>query len=167
MVIIEGPRNVGKSFLLRGFPHFKFDLIDFCKEFNPNPSNFFYFSIGKDLMSLQAFKNQSILMDRGFLSSLVFGKLESRFNKTEEIEFINLIGTYLDEIKIVLVYGKNPKERKNKDLFDTRFAVYESQLDTYDYYVSNHFKSNTIYFENKFDLDSEYRFQSLIKELTD
>ena len=166
-IIIEGPRNVGKTFLLEGIDHFKFDIIPFCKSFSPEGRDLGYFSIGKDLMALQLCQKYPTILDRGFLSSLVYGKIENRFSAREEERFIYNIQEILKDVAIVFIHGVNPFSRGPKDLFDKRFESYETQLSLYNYYIKEYFSEITIPFENDFTLNSKEKFNLLIQELNE
>ena len=131
MIIVEGARNTGKTFLINevcgGFypiKNFKFPFFEYYKdlEITDNNTASSYLTIGRDLTLIEAI-NQDIMsntfiMDRGFISSIVFAKL---FRDEKEENLINFINTLKDKItyksKVDIIYIEADTESRTKQGF--------------------------------------------------
>lgn len=118
MIIVEGPRNTGKTYLInqyiKEFPNqlmtYKFPFFQFFKELEINTSaeagnNFSY---GKDLAFLSLAKAnllpKNLLLDRGFVSSIVFSKVFRKEKEAKLVNFANSIITHFEDLDIDIVY---------------------------------------------------------------
>lgn len=159
MILIEGPRNVGKTFLLDHFsyPVNKFKAFDYMKTLRLNKFAEWGFSCGKDLMfnMVAKYLPPDYILDRGFLSSIVYSILLERTTEKEANRFLSLIDP--TDMKIIYITGVNPSTRK-KDALD--YLDYGKQLVLYDKYIE---KVPHISFTNNFDEESITRFNNLLE----
>lgn len=118
MIFIEGPRNTGKTYLLehylRDFPNsfmtHKFPFFEFYSALNlsSNSSEANAFSFGKDLALFALAKDNllphNLLLDRGFISSIVFSKIFRKEKEERLVEYANLIIESFKDVDIDIVY---------------------------------------------------------------
>ena len=171
LVIFEGARNSGKTYLAQkssehnNIPLYKFEFVKWFNElgFADDSRESHLFALGKELQLLQANRDgilQSIVLDRGFLTVLVWGVLSKRIDFEEAIDELNKIisSGLLKNCKVFYVHGDNPnKSDRNKDNWDFRDNtsdekhLYEKFIrHILDFYPS--FDAFSIQsFENKFD----------------
>ena len=171
LVIFEGSRNSGKTYLAQkasehnNIPLYKFEFVKWFNElgFADDSRESHLFALGKELQLLQANRDgilQSIVLDRGFLTVLVWGVLSKRIDFEEAIDELNKIisSGLLKNCKVFYVHGDNPnKSNRNKDNWDFRDNtsdekhLYEKFIrHILDFYPS--FDDFSIQsFENKFD----------------
>jgi len=179
LVIFEGARNSGKTYLAQraseynNIPLYKFEFVKWFNELHLEDTSreSHLFALGKELQLLQANRDgilNPIILDRGFLTVLVWGVLSDRITFDDAISQLDKIinSGLLDGCKVYYIHGDNPnKSDRNKDNWDfrdnssdekylyTKFISYI--LETYP-----SFDNFSIYsFENKFDESS------IIKEL--
>jgi hypothetical protein len=171
IIIFEGSRNSGKTYLAQkasehnNIPLYKFEFVKWFNElgFADDSRESHLFALGKELQLLQANRDgilQSIVLDRGFLTVLVWGVLSKRIDFEEAIDELNKIisSGLLKNCKVFYVHGDNPnKSDRNKDNWDFRDNtsdekhLYEKFIrHILDFYPS--FDDFSIQsFENKFD----------------
>ena len=171
LVIFEGSRNSGKTYLAqKASEHnnvqlYKFEFAKWFNELNLSDDSreSHLFALGKELQLLQANRDgilHSIILDRGFLTVLVWGILSKRISFDEAIEELNKIvhSGLLENCKVYYIHGDNPnKSERNKDNWDFRdntsdekFLYEKLILHLLDVYPS--FDNFSICsFENKFD----------------
>lgn len=118
MIIIEGARNVGKTYLLeqylKNFPNkyftYKFPFFDFYKELELDQelNAGTYFGYGKDLDLLTLAKSNllpaNLLLDRGFVSNAVFAMIFRKAKEEEMVKYIEIIKEHFSDISIDIVY---------------------------------------------------------------
>ena len=172
ITMIEGPRNTGKTHLLKesGIKVYKFpfakwyDILDLSKD--KLAANAF----GMGRLILHDLHNQGyidkIVTDRSILSPLAWGVIEGRMSEIEShallMKFINE-GIITSDDKIVYVTGDNPKGRSRGDHWDEsdyeiEDRMYYRIMETLDKYLGN-----VIEFENKFDQSSQAVFNKIIE----
>lgn len=179
LVIFEGARNSGKTYLAQRasehnkIPLYKFEFVKWFNELKLEDSSksSHLFALGKELQLLQANRDgilQPIILDRGFLTVLVWGVLSGRIDYEEALSELDKIisSGLLMNCKVYYIHGDNPnKSERNKDNWDFRDNtsdekyLYEKFIQ---YVVENYpgFDEFSIFsFENKFDETS------IIKEL--
>lgn len=188
IIFVEGPRNVGKTYLtqrssFQQWYHkldfsFYHNLLDFKAEV-------FYqdekaagvlslaFSFGKDLQLLQLLKNDRIRMplivDRSFLSSIVYARFFERCSDTYLAKYTNHIRELLYQVEgqwhVLRVEGVNPHLREAKDIFskDENYTKESYLFDQYTKFVVK--DTDFTIFENQFDDLSVIRFNKLLGEL--
>jgi hypothetical protein len=157
VIIIEGPRNVGKTFLLshlnKNVHQLKF--VEFKEHFNLDKNLALGFSYGKDIAQLQLAKEgylNNLIMDRGFLSSIVYSIILGRDSKDNLQKYFDYIldNGLLENSKIIYIHGKNPVRRVNKDFLDD--LEYDVQEKLYTEFISRMIPSKHLeILENKFD----------------
>ena len=172
--IFEGARNSGKTYLAKrasdfnNLPLYKFE---FTKWFNDldlldNSKDTHLFALGKELQLLQANRDgilSPLILDRGFLTVLVWGVLSKRINYEEGISQLDRIleSGLLENCKVYYIWGNNPdKSNRNKDNWDFRDNTGDEK-ELYEKFISHlvnslppscNFSLHT--FENKFDESS-------------
>ena len=172
MIIVEGPRNTGKTFLIenttQGRIVYKFPFAPIFNYFEMDINVGRGFAMGKDLQFLSIYTSKllprSIISDRGFFSTAVYGVLDKRITESQAIEYLDFISSHFDMryIKIVFVSGRNPNSeqvRAKKDGWED--LTYEKQFDMY-IRLAKYIQVDIIYFENKFDQRSMDIFREII-----
>ena len=178
LTIFEGARNSGKTYLANlvstynKIPLFKFEFVDWFNllKLEDSSEGIHLFALGKEI-SIQQMNREGILpdmiMDRGFLTVIVWGILSERIteeNAYAQLDLIISLGL-LKNSRVYYIHGDNPnKSNRNKDNWD--FMDHTSlEKELYDKFIK-YLKENTnpsefeiIIFENKFDESS------IIKEL--
>jgi hypothetical protein len=176
LTIFEGARNSGKTYLANlasehnKIPVFKFEFVDWFNllKLEDSSEGIHLFALGKEI-SIQQMNREGILpdmiMDRGFLTVIVWGVLAGRIteeNAYRQLDLIISLGL-LSNCRIYYIHGDNPnKSDRNKDNWD--FMDHNSQeKELYDRFI-NYLTENTdpeefeiIIFENKFDESSIIR----------
>lgn len=171
LVIFEGARNSGKTHLAQKASEFnkvslyKFEFVKWFNELNLSDDSreSHLFALGKELQLLQANRDgilNPIILDRGFLTVLVWGVLSKRISFEEALDELNKIihSGLLENCRVYYIHGENPnKSERNKDNWDFRdntsdekFLYEKFILHILDVYPS--FENFSIHsFENKFD----------------
>ena len=171
LVIFEGARNSGKTYLAQkasehnNIPLYKFEFVKWFNELGlaDDSKESHLFALGKELQLLQANRDgilQPIILDRGFLTVLVWGVLSKRIDFEEAIDELDKIisSGLLKNCKVFYVHGDNPnKSNRNKDNWDFRDNTSDEKI-LYEKFIQHildcypSFDDFSIYsFENKFD----------------
>ena len=172
LIIFEGARNSGKTYLAgraadyNSLPLYKFEFVKWFNDLNLSDDSreSHLFALGKELQLLQANRDgvlQSIILDRGFLTVLVWGVLSKRIIFEEAIDELNQIisSGLLNNCKIYYIHGDNPnKSERNKDNWDFRDNTSDEKY-LYEKFIKHlletypgPFEDFSIYtFENKFN----------------
>lgn len=195
IIQIEGARNCGKTFLTNKLIEevgeefgevYKFPFVDFydnlfmkmnnCLPNNPhkmdynNKPELYYFTLGYDIMLLDLAKKGllkgNIIVDRGWLSNIVFGVQSGRIDfETGIIVAKWLDKNYSDILVTLYVSGDSKIEDKtrNKDAW----SIYQSDKSRtiYNNLFSEMKKSKIVRFENKFDEASIDKYIDIISEI--
>lgn len=178
LTIFEGARNSGKTYLANlasehnKIPVFKFKFVDWFNllKLEDSSEGIHLFALGKEI-SIQQMNREGILpdmiMDRGFLTVIVWGILAGRITEENAYRQLDLIISLdlLRNCRIYYIHGNNPnKSDRNKDNWD--FMDHTSlEKELYDKFIkyltenTNPKEFEIIIFENKFDESS------IIKEL--
>lgn len=157
MIIIEGPRNTGKTYLLdhylKEFPNkfftYKFPYFDFYQELELdkelNAGN--YFSFGKDLDLLSLAKSNllpnNLILDRGFVSSIVFAMIFRNTKEEQMVKYIELIKEHYKTIPIDIVYIEPDEQSRQLNNIATVRDKDEVEVDSLN--LSNSYLSNSTY----------------------
>ena len=170
MIIIEGPRNVGKTYLLNKleFPYYKLSYHKLMTMYSFSTDETVGFQYGKDYTLLQlnvsGFLPDNLIVDRSFISSIVYSRIFKRKNPgTLNKYFYDVLMRYWHNIKLVFVYGENPVQDRVKDTMDD--LLYKDQLETYEKYITRLSQRDVTWFENKFDEKSVSEFMKIIHRL--
>ena len=171
LVIFEGARNSGKTYLAQRaaehnkIPLYKFEFVKWFNELKLEDTSreSHLFALGKELQLLQANRDgilSPIILDRGFLTVLVWGVLSKRIDFEEAIDELNKIisSGLLKNCKVYYIHGDNPNTSdRNKDNWDFRDNTLDEKH-LYNKFIKHildcypSFDDFSIYsFENKFD----------------
>ena len=177
LVIFEGARNSGKTYLAQRasdynkIPLYKFQFVNWFNDLNlkDDSRDSHLFALGKELQILQANRDgilHPIVLDRGFLTVLVWGVLSNRISFDESIDQLDKIikSGLLENCKVFYIHGDNPnKSERNKDNWDFRDNTSDEKY-LYEKFIKHilntypSFNSFSIHsFENKFDETSIIR----------
>ena len=171
LVIFEGARNSGKTYLAQkasehnNIPLYKFEFVKWFNELGLEDSSrsSHLFALGKELQLLQANRDgilHPIIVDRGFLTVLVWGVLSKRIDFDEAIEQLDKIvsSNLLENCKVYYIHGDNPnKSDRNKDNWDFRDNTSDEKFlyEKFIHYILENYPSfnnfSIFSFENKFD----------------
>jgi hypothetical protein len=176
LVIIEGARSSGKSYLIsqqQELPVFKFDFnTNFSYwEFKKDSTELHWFGLGKEIM-LHELKISlglpKMIIDRGILTNSVWGVLQKRISVRQakkDLHNFNERGFFKGN-KIVLING-NHKRPEGKDVWgDSRERILEEKylFDMFFDFLQG-IGVDIIKFENNIDNDSVNKFKNLIKKI--
>ena len=195
MIFIEGPRNTGKTYLLekyiKEFPNnlmtHKFPFYKFNEGLNiPISTEATYFSFGKDLALFALAKDnllpQNLLLDRGFISSIVFSKIFRNEKEEKLVQYANLIIENYKDVDIDIIYvtpdevsrdkNKIPSQRQ-KDIVEmanlTKEIILPSTYNIWYGWVLELFKDQPNIkihkFINHFNEDSVKEFNNLLNSI--
>lgn len=177
LVIFEGARNSGKTYLAQRasdynkIPFYKFQFVNWFNDLNlkDDSRDSHLFALGKELQILQANRDgilHPIILDRGFLTVLVWGVLSNRISFDESIDQLDKIikSGLLENCKVFYIHGDNPnKSERNKDNWDFRDNTSDEKY-LYEKFIKHilntypSFNSFSIHsFENKFNETSIIR----------
>jgi hypothetical protein len=141
IVTVEGARNCGKTFLIsqldNSFKRYKFPFAKYfnevyrpqfanlhdSKEANNSDAELFHFTMGYDVsifeMVKQGILTESVVVDRGVLSDLVFGVQSGRVRQSDAIVTWKwFCDTYGDAFTIVYIDGIMSEDGRDKDMWD-------------------------------------------------
>lgn len=174
LIILEGPQGVGKSFLLNSLPDtykkYKFLFTKHSSSLDISEGEFIFgMNVGKDLTVLEMFNlcKETIVIDRGFLSTSVWNNLLDRVSKEYINKFINYIKELITnkDIHIVFIYGKNDYYIRNKnDGYNN--VSYELQVDLFQKYM-NQLEGNIVFFKNEFNENSVVAFRKMMEVINE
>lgn len=176
IIIAEGARNVGKSYLLNSIKGeittYKYPFADWFNnifvDLNKNSEDsLFYMPFGMETAVLDLSEkniiDKPILVDRSFLSNAVFGIMTNRITKKQAIDNLQwVLKRWPNAYHIVYIDANIRDDDRNKDqwsIYDpikTRM-LYEELL--------NQLNFNVTYFKNDFDLQSVHRFHQTINNI--
>jgi hypothetical protein len=175
LYVFEGARNSGKTYLstkVSGacrIPRYQFDFVGGYNSLNNSltpDSNAHSFSLGKELMIMQLFRDipsiPSCIHDRGLMTIISWAIIESRASKEiidRQLEYV-IKNVLLDNVIFFYIKGENPnKESRNKDRWDyaendrrerdITESVYQNFMEL--------FPDKVFTIENNFDKESEER----------
>lgn len=195
IIQIEGARNCGKTFLTNKLIEevgeefgevYKFPFVDFydnlfmemnnCIPNSPNKMKYnnkpelYFFTLGYDIMLLDLAKkgmlNGNIIVDRGWLSNIVFGVQSGRIDfETGVIVAKWLDKNYSDILVTLYISGDSnvADESRNKDAWSI-YHTDKSRKIYSDLFVEME-KSKIIRFENKFDEASVNQYIDIISNI--
>jgi len=181
ILMIEGSRGVGKTHLIKSLnmdnnihknPFANYFNYCFTHDFptlnkvelNQKPE-IHYYSLSYDLTILDLIKtnkiNHNLIVDRGLLSSLVFGIQANRitFDQAKnQYKFVEQ--NYGNFFEIIYIIGNTDKDTRNKDMW----SLYNNK-ETSDLYqkLIDELNIPVTYITNRYDKQSVEAFNSLIK----
>jgi len=176
LIIVEGPRKSGKSYLIENqkeLPVFKFDFnSNFSTwDFGKQSEQIHWFGLGKEVMLHELNSSgflPKMLVDRGILTNSVWGVFQGRVTiKQAETDLINFNRRGLFKgVSIILVNGQW-QEKRTKDIWDQDDSRGEEEKMLFDrfYLLLKDFGVDIKIFDNKFDLESVVRFKQEIKSI--
>jgi hypothetical protein len=181
VIMIEGSRGVGKTFLVKSLNMdanihkipfagyfnecFVNDFPDLTKEEANKKTDIHYYSLAYDIIVLDLVKtnkiNYDLIVDRSLLSSFVFGILANRvtFDQIKN-EYDWIKKTYGQHIEIIYVNGNTGDDTRNKDMWN----IYNNK-ETHDMYqrIIKELEIPVTYFNNNYDEKSVDGFNVLIR----
>jgi len=152
IVLIEGPKNVGKTFMLKHskFDTYKFPFIPYYKSMmavKPEDTGHqskeaFHFTTAFDVTLFSLIEAGVIgpivplLIDRSFLSNVVLGELQSRITHAEGLKYIDYLAEqgYLDKINMIYIDKFSAESGRSTNKDDWEFLGYEEQKAKYEQY---------------------------------
>lgn len=188
LILIEGPKNSGKSFLIEklkgnGFHSYKFPFIPYFKKFiaqngedtgKDSPSTY-HFTTSFDVSLLSLNKEgllpfAPLLVDRSFLSNIVLGILQGRTTEHEGKKYIDWLVEqgYLENIRIIYVDKENKGQGRTEKKDDWEFLEYEKQAELFQKFLDYLHKEHNIgygKFINKFDNESVGNFAKFVLKM--
>ena len=196
IIMIEGPRGVGKSTLVYNYfnknkkenvVYYKFLFSDYIKdlEFEDQEQGpgVHYFSISNIITILDIsntlLKDKHVIFDRSIFSAYVWSIFRNRMPKDRLInEFSNLLNSEIyRDCNVISIKNQDchiPAERNKSDIFNKyesfneESKIYSEVFDIFNKEVNNNNKGNFGYtFINNKDKDSFNRFNNLLDEIVD
>lgn len=176
LLIVEGPRKSGKSYLISQqdtLPVFKFDFNENFSHWNfdRNSKDVHWFGLGKEIM-LHELNNSGFLpkmiVDRGILTNSVWGVFQRRVSEEQaKKDLVNFHKRGLfNDTSILLIEGNYKKERK-KDMWDQDDSRQEEERRLFSSFslLLQDLGVEINVFHNNMDLDSVIRFKTKISEI--
>jgi hypothetical protein len=187
IILCEGAKNTGKTYLIENseFRSYKFPFISYYKgmmaeietDTGKNSAETFHFTASFDVTLLSMAQqgnllcNNTILIDRSFMSNIVLGELQGRISHEYGKKYIDWLfenGHLDDQTKMIYVDKNLPDSGRTTHKDDWEFLGYEEQKETFekyfDYLKIKHNWEPTR-FINNMDEKSMENFDNLIKEL--
>lgn len=180
LILLEGPRNSGKTHLsgIISHPKFKFDFTGvyggLCLHATDPKTH--ALGLGKEIMLHQLYRDgflgKNLIVDRGILTNQVWGIYQNRVSYEDifpEIDFMCGSGL-MENVEIVLIKSDSPSSfRQNKDHWDHLENMGERKLELSIFNtISDYFKSKGIKiheFVNQMDGSSETEFKKIISNI--
>lgn len=152
VILIEGARNVGKTFMLKNskFESYKFPFIPYYKSMmaeKPEDTGHeskeaFHFTTAFDVTLFSMMDAGVIsplvplLIDRSFLSNVVLGELQSRITHAEGLKYIDYLADqgYLDKLHMLYIDKFSAASGRSTNKDDWEFLGYEEQKAKYEQY---------------------------------
>jgi hypothetical protein len=177
LIIIEGARRSGKSFLIgaqRLYPVFKFDFNGTFSglEFEKDSTDAHYLGLGKELMLQQlnhfGMFDWPFIVDRGIITNTVWAVFQKRIpieKAKKELDWVIRTGI-LRNTHFVAVQGTS-QETRTKDVWDADDDRVQEEIDIfneiYKFMEERGIKIHRFY--NQFNLESAKEFNEFIKKL--
>ena len=175
LIIVEGSRKSGKSYLISkqtDFPVFKFDFnSNFSTwDFGKQSEEIHWFGLGKEVMLHELNSSgflEKIIVDRGILTNSVWGVFQGRVTKTQaEQDLINFHKRGLfKNVRIIVVEGESGRSR-TKDIWDNDDSRAEEERALFRSFslLLKDLGVDIRSFTNNFDLESVVRFKNEIRK---
>lgn len=171
ITICEGARYVGKTYLLSKvkdmFPVYKFPFKNYYDLFFPDITKndnreIFHAAAGFDLSVHDLYKNDlvenGIVLDRGFLSNIIFGLQAKRIDfEYADKMFDFILESYGDTFHIMYIEAEDRTDDRNKDVWN--FYNKSETVSLYNRYIPKLVEmGKATVFQNKFDDESVKEF---------
>ena len=175
LIIVEGSRKSGKSYLISkqtDFPVFKFDFnSNFSTwDFGKQSSDIHWFGLGKEVMLHELNSSgflKEMIVDRGILTNSVWGVFQGRITKEQaEQDLINFNKRGLfKNVRILVVEGEWDQKR-SKDIWDEDDSRADEERSLFRSFSSllKDLGVDVRSFTNNFDLESIERFKKEIRK---
>ncbi len=177
LIIIEGARRSGKSFLISSksdVPVFKFDFNPVFEGLNfmKNSPEVHYLGLGKELMLHQlnrdGFIDGNIIVDRGIITNTVWAVFQRRISlelAKKEIEWCINSGLLVNT-SFVAIIGTH-SDKRSKDIWDGDDSRVTEEIDLFnEIYNFMEVRGIKIHrFTNTFDPSAINNFSNFINEL--
>jgi len=175
LIIVEGSRKSGKSYLISkqtDFPVFKFDFnSNFSAwDFGKQSEEVHWFGLGKEVMLHELNSSgflEEMIVDRGILTNSVWGVFQGRVTKKQaETDLINFNKRGLfRNTRIILVQGQWA-EKRTKDIWDQDDSRVEEERSLFTEFslLLKDLGVDVRVFNNNFDLESVVRFKQEIRK---
>ena len=176
LIIVEGSRKSGKSYLISkqsDFPVFKFDFNSNFSvwDFGKQSEEIHWFGLGKEVMLHELNSSgflEEIIIDRGILTNSVWGVFQGRITKKQaEQDLINFNKRGLfKNVRIILVEGEWDQKR-TKDVWDSDDSRIEEERSIFRSFslLLRDLGVDVRTFTNNFDLESVVRFKQEIRNI--
>ena len=179
ILIVEGPRKAGKTFLVSNqtvCPVFKFDFNKNFARWNLEKESreTHFWGLGKEIMLHELnrsgfLKDGWLLVDRGILTNSVWGVFQKRISEQQAIgDLIKFSGLgFFEDVRFLTVDGQWGNERK-KDIWDTDDTRGEEERALFRSFSQTllDLKVPVDVFPNNFDEDSLKRFILTLQQIT-
>ena len=171
ITMIEGPRNTGKTHLLKesGIKVYKFPFAKWYDILDLGRDKLAANAFGMGRLMLHDLSNNgyidNIITDRSIISPLAWGVIEGRVSQKESHTLLmHMIheGILNADDKIIYVTGDNPNGRSRGDHWDDSDFEIESKMYYHIMETLDKYLGNVIEFENKFDNLSTALFKKLL-----
>lgn len=178
IIICEGCRNVGKSFLINTIKDlyltYKYPFNEwFINVYDNDMTNninkeIFYLIFGQDSCLFDMYNKglikDQLVLDRGFLSNIVFGIQSKRITLEEAIKNLKWqLEKWPELFKIVYITSKNTEDLRDKD----KWSIYNSEeTDKIYRHLFKELNIEPIEFFNNKDKESEIKFFDTLKKLS-
>lgn len=179
LLIVEGPRKAGKTFLVTNqtvCPVFKFDFNKNFKWWNLERESreTHFWGLGKEIMLHELnkggyLKDGWLLVDRGILTNSVWGVFQKRISKQQAIGDLSKFADLglFEGVRFLLVEGQWGEDRK-KDIWDIDDIRGEEERELFRSFSQAllDLKVPVDVFPNNFDEDSLKRFNLSLQQIT-
>ena len=175
LIIAEGSRKSGKSYLISqqtDFPIFKFDFNSNFSTWNfeKGSEDIHWFGLGKEVMLHELNSSgflEEMIVDRGILTNSVWGVFQGRITKEQaEQDLINFHKRGLfKNVRIILVEGEWDQKR-TKDIWDNDDHRAEEERSLFRSFslLLKDLGVDIRSFTNNFDLESVTSFKKEIRD---
>lgn len=183
LVIVEGARNVGKTFLtglLDGshWQYYKYPFAGYFKAMLENKSfddstearEVFHFSTGFDITLLSMFGqgllgNNPLIADRGFLSNIVLGIQQHRISEREGDLYLEYLASqgYLCYVTVMYLTAPTKGDDRNKDQWEFLDSDEMNRLYMRYMKLAKELEPSLriVRFDNQFDDESAKKFKTM------
>lgn len=179
LLIIEGQRKAGKTFLISNqsvFPVFKFDFNKNFRWWNLEKESreTHFWGLGKEIMLHELnkaglLKDQWIIIDRGILTNTVWGVFQKRISTQQAVGDLTKFSDlgFFKDVRFLIVEGgwKGKREKDIWDLDDERSEEEKSLFKSFSQSLID-LKVQVDVFHNNFDEESLKRFILTLEKIT-